>query len=108
MQEGNTVAYDEARAIDMFLLPSKTNYIKNPSFEVNSTTWALSGATFTQDSSVPTYGYSGDYSGKFVVTNPWSITTDYEIPITVGKYYTLSASIKALAALSANLKIICI
>ena len=105
MQEGATVAYDEARAIDVFLLPSKTNYIKNPSFEVNSSTWALSGATFTQDASVPTYGYSGDYSGKFVVTNPWSITTDYEIPITVGKYYTLSASIKALAALSANLKI---
>lgn len=105
MQTGAAVAYDEARAIDMFLLPLKTNYIKNPSFEVNSSTWALSGATFTQDSSVPTYGYSGDYSGKFVVTNPWSITTDYEIPVTTGKYYTVSASIKALAALSANLKI---
>ena len=105
MQEGSTVAYDEARAIDVFLIPLKTNYIKNPSFEVNSTTWALSGATFTQDASVPTYGYSGEYSGKFVVTNPWSITTDYEIPITTGKYYTVSASIKALAALSANLKI---
>jgi hypothetical protein len=105
MQEGGTVAYDEARAIDVFLSPLKTNYIKNPSFEVNSTTWALSGATFTQDSSVPTYGYSGEYSGKFVVTNPWSITTDYEIPVTSGKYYTASASIKANAALSANLKI---
>jgi phage tail-like protein len=105
MQKGSTVAYDEARAIDVFLSSLKTNYIKNPSFEVNSTTWALSGATFTQDSSVPTYGYSGDYSGKFVVTNPWSITTDYEIPVTPGKYYTASASIKALAALSANIKI---
>lgn len=105
MQEGNTVAYDEARAVDLFLLPLKTNYIKNPSFEVNSTTWALSGATFTQDASVPTYGYSGEYSGKFVVTNPWSITTDYEIPVTPGKYYTASASIKANAVLSANLKI---
>jgi len=105
MQEGGTVAYDEARAIDVFLSPLKTNYIKNPSFEVNSTTWALSGATFTQDSSVPTYGYSGDYSGKFVITNPWSITTNYEIPVTPGKYYTASASIKALAALSANIKI---
>jgi len=105
MQEGSTVAYDEARAIDVFLIPLKTNYIKNPSFEVNSTTWALSGATFTQDASVPTYGYSGEYSGKFVVTNPWSITTDYEIPVTPGKYYTASASIKANAALSANLKI---
>jgi hypothetical protein len=105
MQEGDTIAYDEARAIDVFLSPLKTNYIKNPSFEVNSTTWALSGATFTQDSSVPTYGYSGDSSGEFAVTNPWSITTNYEIPITPGKYYTASASIKANAALSANVKI---
>jgi len=105
MQEGNTVTYDEARAVDIFLVPLKTNYIKNPSFEVDSATWALSGATFSQDASVPTYGYSGAFSGKFVVTNPWSITTDYEIPVTPGKYYTASASIKALAALSANIKI---
>jgi len=105
MQTGAAIAYDEARAVDVFLNPLKTNYIKNPSFEVNSSTWALSGATFTQDASVPTYGYSGEYSGKFVVTNPWSITTNYEIPVTPGKYYTASASIKALAALSANLKI---
>jgi hypothetical protein len=105
MQEGTAVAYDEARAIDIFLDASKINYIKNPSFEVNSTTWALSGATFSQDASVPTYGYSGSSSGKFVVTNPWSITTNYEIPITVGKYYTLSCSLKASAALSLTMKI---
>ena len=105
MQAGDAVAYDEARAVDIFLVPLKTNYIKNPSFEVDSATWALSGATFSQDASVPTYGYSGAFSGKFVVTNPWSITTDYEIPVTPGKYYTVSASIKALAALSANIKI---
>ena len=105
MQTGDTVVYDEARAVDIFLVPLKTNYIKNPSFEVDSATWALSGATFSQDASVPTYGYSGAFSGKFVVTNPWSITTDYEIPVTPGKYYTVSASVKALAALSANIKI---
>ena len=105
LQEGNTVAYDEARAIDVFLVPLKTNYIKNPSFEVDASTWALSGASFTQDASVPTYGYSGEYSGEFAVTNPWSITTDYEIPVTPGKYYTASASLKANSALSANFKI---
>jgi phage tail-like protein len=105
MQEGNTVVYDEARALDLFLNPIKTNYIKNPSFEVNSSTWSLSGSTFLRDTSIPTYGYSGTYSGKFVVTNPWSITTDYKIPVVSGKYYTLSASIKALSALSLNINI---
>ena len=105
LQLGSAVNYEEARAIDVFLNPTKTNFIKNPSFEVDSSTWALSGATFTQNASVPTYGYSGNYSGRFVVTNPWSITTNYEIPVIPGKYYTASASIKALAALSANFKI---
>lgn len=105
MQLGDTVVYDEARSIDLFLNSSKTNYIKNPSFEVDSATWSLSGATFSQDTDVPTYGYSGTYSGKFVVTNPWSITTDYEIPVVAGKYYTLSASLKALASLTVNAKI---
>lgn len=105
MQTGAVATYDEARAIDIFLDASKINYIKNPSFEINSTTWALSGATFSKNASVPTYGYSGSYSGKFVVTNPWSITTNYQIPIIVGKYYTLSCSLKALSALPLTMKI---
>ena len=105
MQTGAVATYNEARAIDIFLDASKINYIKNPSFEINSTTWALSGSTFSQNASVPTYGYSGSYSGKFVVTNPWSITTNYQIPIIVGKYYTLSCSLKALSALPLTMKI---
>jgi hypothetical protein len=105
MQEGNTVAYEEARALNIFLNPKKTNYIKNPSFEVNSNTWALTNASFTQNSDVPSYGYSGSYSGKFVVVNPWSIVTDYQIPVISGKYYTLSASLKATSSLPVNIKI---
>jgi hypothetical protein len=105
MQEGNTVSYEEARAINIFLNPKKTNYIKNPSFEVNSSTWALTNASFTHDSDVPSYGYSGSYSGKFVVVNPWSIVTDYQIPVIAGKYYTLSTSLKATSSLPINIKI---
>lgn len=89
-QLGTTVAYDEARAISVFLDSSKTNLIKNPSFEVDSSTWAITGATFTQDVATPSEGYSGDYSGKFIVATAGNITTDYNISITTGKYYTLS------------------
>ena len=88
MQEGDAIDYDEARAITVELSPNKTNYIKNPSFEVDASNWTATGATFTQDSSVPTYGYTGDYSGKFVAAGVWDIETSYAIPIDPGQYYT--------------------
>jgi hypothetical protein len=90
IQLGDTVAYDEARAISVFLDSSKINYIKNPSFEVDDSDWTVTGATFTQDAAVPTDGYSGNYSGKFVVATTGDIETDYNIPVTAGRYYTLS------------------
>jgi hypothetical protein len=90
IQLGDTVAYDEARAISVFLDSSKINYIKNPSFEVDDSDWTVTGAVFTQDAAVPTEGYSGNYSGKFVVATTGDIETDYDIPVTAGRYYTLS------------------
>jgi phage tail-like protein len=105
LQEGSSVNYEEARAISVQVAPNKINYIKNPSFEVDSSTWTVTGATFSQDSSVPIVGYPGSYSGKFVAAGAWSIVTNYEIPITAGQYYTASAYIKALAATSVDLKI---
>jgi hypothetical protein len=90
LQLGSTVAYDEARAISVFLDSSKINYIKNPSFEVDASTWTSTGATFTQNAAVPSDGYSGSYSGQFVVATTGDIETNYDIPVTAGKYYTLS------------------
>jgi hypothetical protein len=90
LQLDDTVDYDEARAISVFLDPAKTNYIKNPSFEVDNSTWTTTGATFTQNAAVPTDGYSGTYSGQFVVATTGNIKTNYNIPVTAGKYYTLS------------------
>lgn len=104
-QLGDTAVYDEARTVTVEVSPNKINYIKNPSFEVDASTWTVTNATFSQDSSVPTVGYPGSYSGKFVAAGAWSITTNYEIPITAGQYYTASAYIKALAATTVDLKI---
>ena len=104
-QLGDTASYDEARAITLEMSPNKINYIKNPSFEVDSSTWTVTNATFSQDSSVPTVGYPGSYSGKFVASGAWDITTNYQIPVTAGQYYTASAYMKASAANTANLTI---
>ena len=100
MQVGNVVAYDEARAIDIFFSPNKTNYIKNPSFEVNVTDgWTISGATITQDVDISTLAYSGSKSAKIVATGNWELTSN-TFPITVGQYYTASGLAKTTSNLT--------
>jgi hypothetical protein len=101
MQTGSTVAYDEARAIDIFLNPIKTNLIKNPSFEVNATdNWTLSGsATIGRDVDVSNLVYSGTRSGKITGTGSWTLTSN-RMPITVGTFYTASGIAKTTANLT--------
>jgi hypothetical protein len=101
MQLGNSVAYDEARAIDVFLNPTKTNYIKNPSFETNVTDgWTKTGlATISQDSDVSDLAYSSSNSAKVIATGAWSLTSN-AIPITVGNYYTFSSLFKSTSDLT--------
>jgi hypothetical protein len=96
MQFGNTIDYKEARAIDVFLNPTKTNYVDNPSFEVNVTDgWTVDGdATITQDVDVSDLSYSGTKSAKIIGTGPWSFTSN-SIPIEQGMYYTMSGLIKS-------------
>ena len=104
-QLGSTVSYDEARAITVLLNPKKENYIQNPSFEVDDSTWTVTGATFSQDTSVPTDGYSGTYSGKFVASGNWSITTNYHMPVDPGSYVTFSMYSKSSNLSSMNMNI---
>lgn len=100
VQSGQTVAYDEARSLDIFLNPNKTNYIKNPTFETNTTnSWTKSGAglTVTQDALYPTESYSGTHSAKLAVTSgAWSYTSN-SFPIEKGQYYSFSFYKKATA-----------
>lgn len=99
VQEGTTVAYDEARSIDIFLESNKTNLINNPSFENNVTdSWSVSGATVTQDADVATIAV-GENSAKIVATGDWTFTSN-AIPITVGLYYSISSLVKTNAPLT--------
>ena len=97
-QTGPDVAYEEARAVDIFLNPTITNYINNPSFEVNVTdSWTLGGtATIAQDSEVSTEAYTGTKSAKIIATDSWTLTSN-TIPFSTGTYYTLSSLVKTTA-----------
>lgn len=100
----DNTSYQEARAVDIFLNPTLTNYIKNPSFEVNVTdSWTASGsATVTKDSNVSSEAYTGTSSAKIVATGNWKFTSN-AVPISGGAYYTISSLIKTTAPLTVKL-----
>ena len=103
LQSGSTVAYDEARAVDVFLNPNKTNFIKNPSFELFSAgafpDWTSTGTvTLTQSTDVTPLAYSGVHSGKVVGTTAWSLKSNTST-VTTGVYYTASLFAKSSSQL---------
>ena len=91
----DNTSYQEARAISVFLDANKTNYIKNPSFEVNVTdNWTIDGsASVAQDTDVPSDVYSGTYSAKITATGNWTYTSNL-VSIDPGIYYTASGYAK--------------
>jgi len=103
LQSGSSVSYDEARAVDVFVSPNKTNFDKNPSFELFSAGafpgWTASGSvTLSQSTDVTPLASSGTHSAKVVGTTAWSLTSD-TAPVTPGVYYTASIFAKSSAPL---------
>jgi len=104
MQLGSVVAYDEARAIDILLLPNKINYVKNPSFEVNVTdNWTIAGsATVAQNADVSSIAYSGIKSAKITASGSWTFTSN-SFPVISGTYAVVSAFVKSTSGLTMTL-----
>lgn len=104
MQTGASAVYDEARSIDIFLNPQKSNLIKNPSFETNVTdSWTATGSpTITQNADVSALAYSGIKSAKVVATSAWTLKSN-TMPITRGLFYTASGLFKATTNLTVSL-----
>lgn len=100
IHEGSTTTFDEARAINVFLTPNKSNYIKNPSFEGTAAQWTITATSNTTDASVPLDILSGSSSRKVDLdTGATLTTTTDEVPVTE-KYFTLSFYAKATDTLT--------
>jgi hypothetical protein len=90
VQAGDTVDYDEARAIDIFLDSSKINYIKNPSFEENTNQWSITATSSSVVSVAPDDISGGTESLNLNIASGATIeTTTGSLPV-LDKYYTLS------------------
>jgi len=105
IHEGSATTFDEARAIDVFLTPNKSNYIKNPSFEGTAAQWTITATSNTTDASVPLDVLSGSESRKVDLDTGATITTTTgEVPVTE-KYFTLSFYAKATDTLTDSMTI---
>lgn len=97
----SVTSYYEARAVDVFLKPKKTNELKNPSFDddAGAVLWTVSpGATGVYADST----WTGEIGSRMleVTTNPTGVTTitaDTGI-IETGRYYTFSVYMRAKTA----------
>lgn len=70
--------YYEPRELDIFLLPSKTNFVENPSFESDTTGWtitAASSASFVDDG--PAGVNTGSSVLQVVGTTPGTTSVSY-------------------------------
>jgi len=92
LQTGDVATYDEARLTNIILRPSKTNFIQNPSFEVDDATWEYTGLTFAQDTDhLAKEGFPRSNSGKFTATGTtWELSNTSLIPVARGTYFNVS------------------
>jgi hypothetical protein len=93
-QSSTVTDYEEPRGVSVFLKPDKINYIKNPSFETNTTGWTItgSGASISREDSTLSLAPSSSYMAEITCSNSGTTTlkaaTDKEIES--GKLYTFS------------------
>jgi hypothetical protein len=85
--------YFEARGINIFLSPSKTNFVNNPSFSGTTQGWVITGGTASYEAAEAPFLYGGDTmlqvdtnSGSPLVITDETATGGFP----VGDYYTFS------------------
>jgi len=103
IHEGSATSFDEARAINVFLTPNKSNYIKNPSFEGTTSQWSITAASNSLDSDVPLDVLSGSESLKVGLGTGATLSTTTGTVSITEKYFTLSFYAKATSATNATI-----
>jgi len=95
-------SFQEARAVTIFLNPTKTNYIQNPSFEVNTNTWTITATSSATDTVVKDSIGAGANSLSIDLDTGAVVETESGVMPTLDKYYTLSFWAKASAAVDVD------
>lgn len=93
----NSLTYEDARKILIYVAGDKTNLIHNPSFESNTNSWTAHNGTLTRVTT-PSYAiHRGTRAAKFEATGTLEtagIVSDW-MPVLPGQIYTFSAYVSA-------------
>jgi hypothetical protein len=101
---GQTFDFEEARGVKVFLLPKKTNYIEDPSFEGDLSSWTFDNGTETAVNITVGGVYDGPIGARsgakklnFVseATGDCTISTEIGAPLPFDRFYTFSFYAKA-------------
>lgn len=93
LADSSVTNYFEARGVNIFLSPSKSNFVNNPSFSGTTQEWAITGATFTYEAATAPYIYGGDTMLQVdtSIGSPLSIADNTNTGgMPSGEYYTFS------------------
>lgn len=98
-EEFVTPSYEEARGVNVFLAPSKTNLAKNPSFDELNSEWTIDD--FSNELVESTYAHAVGVSLMLEsVTNTDALTqytTESDAGVSVGQFYTASLYAKTVS-----------
>lgn len=99
LYESSTPSYEEARGVNVFLAPSKTNLVKNPSFEEMNAFWdvtddgnELVASTLSQAVGLSQMLESTTNTGALT-----QYTTESDAGLSVGHFYTASLYAKTVS-----------
>lgn len=106
----------EPRGVEVFLAPRKSNYISNPSFEVNGTGWSFTPSGSSQTVTVPSKVLAGTKVYQVTTTSGSAFSGSFTLPrskVSTGKNYVFSiwaktnnsSALNYSISLSANLNI---
>jgi hypothetical protein len=106
-QSASGGAFEEARGVKIDLIPSKKNYITNPSFEANKSGWTITDSGATTPSDVPNGLISGSKSLLATISPTSSISTTYTLGANdvAGSYYTFSLYSKSATNFPVNVSL---
>lgn len=88
-----TTVFNEARGVNIFLTPSKSNYVNNPSFSDITEEWSATNGTLTYVTADTPFVYTGDTMLQVATSagSPLSVTDQTNTGgMPTGEYYSFS------------------
>jgi hypothetical protein len=97
LAESSVTVFNEARGVNIFLAPSKSNFVNNPSFSDITEEWSATNGTLDYVPSTTPYVYAGDTMLEVTTSNGTALSvtdTTNTGGMPTGEYYSFSVYVQ--------------